>query len=439
MISPAIKNANFRLLLSTLSLSIALFTLSQPSLLASCDDVLMEEDTKSLKRPRAISDNADTSLPLKHQKINPGTDPVFVASREHLDAVAKDRWNHAGLLPHFFMSLSFKDICAGRCVSKLWQRVLTGDEFCNAWGIHFAPSSPEEMKITPQEFIKYWSTPSITFMPFMEEDDLFLINTTLVSIKEKDELDNKYLVVSGENREDLKLPCLNNESPSEVNGVNRDGSVFVGCTYVGRETAVQWTHGKLGLLDFLNNGSAARATGISSDASIILGFATDGADENRWKMVQWIDGNIQTFSDLNKHTIASVTGASRDGSIVVGSVSEPDRDYQRIAVQWINGERQRLSFQHNENSAEATSVSSNGSVIVGHTSYEDGEMRSTVWINGEIFFLSDILERHGVDLKGYELASLNVLVSPNGLLVAGNCSRDDEEASFKAILPSKYT
>jgi uncharacterized membrane protein len=390
MILTVLNNAKSHLLLSALSLIIALSVVSTTSLLASRDDISMQEDTKSLKRPRDVNDNEGRPLSLKRPRTDPETDPVFIAANKHLDDVAKDLWNFAPLFPMFFPTLSYKEIRAARCVSKSWRQILSSDDFCNAWGVHFAPSTPDAMKLTPQQFIHYWSTPSFTIL----SDDRFSnysfnsmsADSSIIVGEAKDGINNNRLTaVRWVNGEIVPLPTLNGWYSTTVNGMSADSSIITGYAYDGnnRKTAVRWVNGEIMPLPMLNGWSNVIVNNVSADGSIIVGHFFDRA--NLSLAVRWVNGKIMPLPMLNGGASATAEGMNGNGSIITGHAYDGANNSRRTPVQWINGTITPLPFLNNGGFARARWVNGDGSIIVGEA--KDGtnhRITAARWINGEI-------------------------------------------------------
>lgn len=140
--------------------------------MASKNDLLGDNEEKILKRERDTNNSNNNNnnvkielslegvCPLKNQKIEQTSGaitnslPMQMGGIEMLDDVVS----------HFFFHAPISGIRAGRCVSKPLQQLLMSDDFCNYWGMHFSPSTPKAMGMTPQDFIRYWSTPSFEIM-----------------------------------------------------------------------------------------------------------------------------------------------------------------------------------------------------------------------------------------------------------------------------------
>lgn len=490
MIFPVLQNNKHRLLLSHLSLALVLSSSFSDFLVASKNDPLIENEEKSLKRMR---DNNNTEgeqpleaeRPLKRQKtkaLSVLSTPLFV-----YDDPLKGLYLPHEIIPHFFASISFKDIRAGRCVSKLWKEILTDDEFCTSWGGHFAPSTPEAMGMKPKDFIRYWSTPSFTVL---SDDDYkyvsfnamssdgsvlvggtnddpntavkwvdgeitplpFLNNGTFANVHDvssdgsimvgsaEDGPDNgKFTAVQWSNGEIKPLPFLNNGTWTSVNGINGDGTIMVGSAgdgdNEGLSKAVQWSNGEIKTLPSLNNGNYSSVLRVNSDGSVMVGRAEDGANNGLSMAVQWINGEIEPLPLLNNGIYAEVNDVNSDGSILVGSGIDGANHNRYTAVQWVNGKVVPLPFLRNGAYASVHSVNSDGSVMVGKA--DDGAIglsTAVQWINGEIFSIQELLESAGVNLGGYRLSS-TFRISANGLQVIGSSDKD----GFKAVLPSKYS
>lgn len=409
MILPVLQNIKYRLLLSHLCLTVSLSSTFAPSLVASHNDPLIENEKKSLKRTRSDSNennnnnreverSLEVGCPSKRQKNE-------TSSALSTDIFVYDDSSESLSIPneittHFFMSISFKDIRAGRCVSKAWNQLLMRDDFCTYYGQHFSPSTARAMKMTPQEFIHYWSTPSFTVL------DNFVMIDGLLQMSADGSTITDYIITKS----------------------NNDNEIL----------AYHWVSGKTVRLPSLNNGIEGSTYGISVDGSIIVGQAHDGANGATYTAVKWINGEIVPLPLLNNGDDSAAIDISADGSIIVGHAHDGVNN-KSTAVKWINGEIVPLPFLNNEDASAAIGISADGSIIVGYAHDGVNNKRTAVkWDNGEVFSIQALLESEGLNLEEIHLDDARE-VSANGLQVIGESILDGRDCYFKAILPSKYS
>lgn len=301
MILPVLRNTKYRLLLSHVSLSFVLSSFFVPSLMASDNDFLGDNQEKILKRTRdknhlntTNNHNEDIDLPLeeerplKIQKIEPTSGAILKVTCASVDGVAENQWVADDIVANFFFHVPISGVRAGRCVSKQLHRFLMSDDFCNYWGIHFSPSTPKAMGMTPQEFIRYWSTPSFRVL----SKDGFTL-------------------------------C-------QIRAMSADGSVILGIGIAedgadgDRVTDFQWIDGKIMTLPHLNNAISTYANGVNSDGSIIVGMENTF---HKSTAVLWGQGKVSSIEEilksagliLGEHYLNSAGAISANGLQVAGT------------------------------------------------------------------------------------------------------------------------
>ncbi|MGN6671446.1 MAG: hypothetical protein ACTHJ4_07925, partial [Candidatus Nucleicultricaceae bacterium] len=476
--------------------------------------LLGENEEKSLNRMRNghnpnSNDNMEIELPLEIERLSMGQEPEQAPEQapgalikaahtpmdvEPTDEALENKWMPDDVVKQFFFDLPFSSIRSGRCVSKQLLRILMSDGFCNYWGKHFLPSTPEAMGMTPQEFIRYWSTPSFKILSddryqnitvsAMSADGSIIagyafdganddrLTTAVQWIKEKimplPHLNNgRYASVRSVNHDGsaivghaddganddrrtavlwrdgkiTSLPFLNNGPYVNAACVNGDGSIIVGNAVDGTNndirTAVLWSKEKITPLPFLNNGKDANAICVNGDGSVIVGYANDGAD-NMKIMVQWSKEKITPLPFLNNGKDATPLNISGDGSIIAGYARDGANHDIPTAVLWVNGAITPLPLLNNGSYASVNSVNHDASVIVGHANDGANNKNTAVlWSNGEIFSIQERLKAEDLNLEGIHLEEAKA-ISANGLQVIGK-SINFNQFFFKAVLPSKYS
>lgn len=164
------------------------------------------------------------------------------------------------------------------------------------------PSTPESMGMTPQDFIRHWSTPSFKVLETGDQN-IFISrpDTGIRSIRRcetgaiicwvrEDENNHKSTVVSWMSEGITLLPQFASKEDSTALGLNSNGSISVGMAFDGSKSQpVIWTSQGITAFPDLNNEQNYRAYGVNADGSIIVG--AEGTCELR-EAVFWAAGKI---------------------------------------------------------------------------------------------------------------------------------------------------
>jgi hypothetical protein len=425
MILPVFQNTKYRLFLSHLCLSVALSSSFSSSLMASKNDLLGDNEEKILKRTRDTNNLNNTNIhngevdltleqerPLKNQKTEQASGAILKVTHEQGYQEAKNIWVYADVMARFFMSLSFKDIRSGRSVSKAWEQTLTHDDFCTYWGGHFFPSTPEAMGMRPQDFIRYWSTPSFKVLEtgnqniFISRPDTGIrsIRTcetgATICWERKDENNHRSTVVSWTS-EGIKIsPLLNTEDDFSPYSIGAHGKPAIGAVILETKPSysvqpLAWSSEGMKFLPQMNNSQRSRPRDVSVDGSIIVGMAEDGANHGINKAVSWTSEGITLLPQFANKEDSMALGLNSNGSISVGMAFDGSKSRPVI---WTSQGITALPDLNNEQNYRAYGVNADGSIIVGAEG--TSELRKAVfWAAGKAFDLKKVLKEESIDFE----------------------------------------
>jgi hypothetical protein len=461
MILPVFQNTKYRFLLSTLCLSVIFSSSYSPSLMASNNKLLGDNEEKKIERTHDTNNNMGIETiegepSYKTQETGHKSGPIVKVMQIQMGEIEVPD----DAISASFFNLPFSDIRSGRCVSKQLQRILMSDDFCNYWGIHFSPSTPDAMGMTPQQFIRYWSTPSFRVLssdryPHVEIAQMSGDGSTFQVYARDREKDYKSTMlqwrISG-----VKEIALNNLDYLTTS-FSTDGSTIEGYTadtlppYT--KTHVQWKNGEITYLPSLTDaGPYLKAIRERDKTLISLDYASlNKADLFPDHFGAWRYDNITEFPALSDEFDAHAVAVSADGLTIVGYAVDKVSQQVQGAIQWREGEFTRLESVYdgsphpfNGGLPLINGISGDGSTVIGSQA-----SLAAIWRSGAFCSPKELLENSGVDLDGYEPGGRVFAISTNGLQISGyadklistdrNPNPYTEHFTYIAILPSKYS
>lgn len=466
-----------------LVVTISAFTLSP--LFATDSFTSPEEgEDNNRKRYRNGNNSKDNNNTLVIEQLAQGEQPSKrqkPANTDFLTSILVDKgtgvglWIPGDLVQNIFSHTFFKDIRAGRCVAKGWERILSDNSYVKSWG-RFFPSTPQGMGATISEFIHYFETPSFTLL----RDDRFRkIKVTGLSA------DGSALLARGFDSENNSretafrwrkggisiLPSLEDGTPLSWI-ISSDGSTLVAKNFIA-QFFVKWKENNLTPIPIppvcvgFNSQTpyCYSASDISGDGSTIIGWATDivynnikvlfkcnthvnmalpsifrdpliSADGSTIVGKRLDDIIVQVKNDectalpLSKQT--QLTGISGDGSTIIAY----DGEINGGSLAWKDGENHELPFLNGGHFSYPNATNGDGSRIVGqaHDGAGNDGSTATLWTLSGAYSIQTLLENAGVDLGGATLKAAE-FISANGLQVVGRADLNEEEIYFIAVLP----
>lgn len=405
-----------------------------------------DNNRKRFRNGNNSNDNNNNTLVI--EQLAQGEQPSKrqkTANTDFLTSILVDEgtggglWIPDDLVQNIFSHTFFKDIRAGRCVAKGWERILSDNNYVKSWG-RFFPSTPQGMGATISEFIHYFETPSFTLL----RDDRFRkIKVTGLSA------DGSALLARGFDSENNSrktafrwrkggisiLPSLEDDTPLSWI-ISSDGSTLVAKNFIA-QFFVKWKENNLTPIPIppvcvgFNSLTpyCYSASDISGDGSTIIGWATDivynnikvsfkcnshvnialpsifrdpliSADGSTIVGKRLDDIIVQVKNDeytalpLSEQT--ELTGISDDGSTIIAS------SVSQYSIAWRDGEAHELPFLNGGNFSYTRDLNADGSRIVGQASdgAADDETTATLWTLSGAYSIQTLLENAGVDLGG---------------------------------------
>jgi len=165
----------------------------------------------------------------------------------------------------------------------------------------------------------------------------------------------------------VNLGTLGGSFDTQAAGVNSDGSVVVGYSYVpGNLThAFRWTSG--GMVDLGTLGGLhSFANGVSSDGSVVVGYSdvTGNAAQHAYRWTS--GGGMVDLGVLTGGVYSSANAVNADGSVVVG-FSYLNVLSAQHAFRWTSGSGMVDLGTLGGTYASANGVNADGSVVVGQS------------------------------------------------------------------------
>jgi probable HAF family extracellular repeat protein len=211
---------------------------------------------------------------------------------------------------------------------------------------------------------------------------------------------------------------------SRANGVNADGSVVVGWSDTGdnsAEHAFRWTVADnmqdLGTL----GGTNSQAFSVNSDGSVVVGWS-DVVNSTAVHAFRWTTADNMQDLDLGGTTSSWANGINADGTVVVGRAGVTgvinDDNFSGYAFRWTNTGGMSNLDPGGTTSSWANGVNAAGSVVVGragvtapNTGYAFRWTETTGMQSVEDWIIAN---------EGSPLAEGNTLTVANGVSADGN-------------------
>ncbi len=213
--------------------------------------------------------------------------------------------------------------------------------------------------------------------------------------------------------------------------VSGDGNVVVGSGDMASiTTAFRWENGVMEALPPLLTGESSNAIAVSSDGSIVIGSSGGQA-------VRWRDGVVEGLGLPPGGDSAFARDGSADASVVVGTVfvSNPNGTEAFIWREGI-GMDYIPDLPGGSPYREALAVSGHGLVVAGVADGGAG-FEPFIWSKETgTRALKHVLEaEYGLDLTGWDLASVCSISFDGRVLVGNGLNPDGEREAWRAELP----
>lgn len=152
-------------------------------------------------------------------------------------------------------------------------------------------------------------------------------------------------------------------------GVNSDGSVIVGTSYVAGfsvQHPVTWTNaGPAVQLPFFGSDTSGIASDVSADGTIVVGSSTDAGGHEH--PIKWTSGVASELPLYGTGLVQHPLSVSADGAHAVGYATFLGGSPQ-LAVVWENGTATALPLGVDAGGvSQADHISADGTTIVGYT------------------------------------------------------------------------
>jgi probable HAF family extracellular repeat protein len=238
-------------------------------------------------------------------------------------------------------------------------------------------------------------------------------------------------------------PC--DQLLSHAYGASDDGRVIVGLGWDGCRYAhaFRWEQ-STGVVDLgSTNARSTRANGGSGDGAVIVGWQEDPVGLRVG--AKWID-RAQTIFQGPNGIVSEAFGANRDGSIIVGKVCDFAATVDLPSAWTWTADKGVTCFPVSRPSwlpplpylAAMLATSDDGRVIVG--AYTFGlDSEALLWLDGQVFFLKDYLQQHGLPdaFRGWVNTGFLTSVTPDGRTLAGYGAGPTTFQGYMVVLPDR--
>ena len=242
-------------------------------------------------------------------------------------------------------------------------------------------------------------------------------------------------------------PC--DRSYSATYGASSDGGVIVGLAWDGCKfaRAFRWTD-QTGMMNLGSiRGTSTRANAVSGDGQVVVGWE-EGLDGPR-EAAKWVNGKEQLIKNASGGRIGEAHGVNQDGSLIVGSNCDVDTPVtltgSPTAWTWTSSAGvkcypvDRPSWvKPNFYQAIMETTSNDGRVVGG--SYSFGlDSEALIWLDGQVYFLKDYLQRHGLpdSFNGWANTGFITGVTRDGRTLVGWGAGPTTFQGYLVVLPDR--